>query len=106
MDSVLLLGDRELGTLRQRSVDGYWSYGLFTREPAFSEVATLFERLELAWEGDARTDGSTRDGRDDPLEVQEMVNALGLTVRTASGATQRVRDFKIIRGKYEYKLDV
>lgn len=103
MEAILLLGDRELATLRYRSTDGYWTYGDFAPRSAFLDFAALFERLELAWESDSTSDA--QGGDDDPLEIQEMVNALGLMVRLSSGATYKVRDFKVIKGEYEYKVD-
>lgn len=90
----LVLNGEKLGELEEKGVDMFWIYGVFYPAPDFEKHRELFERLELLWEEDGY----------EATDLLEEINNLNLVVENEQGQHQRIKDFKISEGWYEYRL--
>ena len=106
--TFLMLGNEKLGVLTDTSVDMFWNYGKFHPLPPFEKYKSLFEQLEVEWNKDysehpQNEDSELSEHRNLAYEIQEQVENLGLTVLYSSGKLNKIRDFKIQDGMFEYK---
>ena len=102
---TLLLGDVELGRLEITGGENWWVLGDFFPGERFADHAAPFEEFGSLH---ARLDENDLDDEEYGRlcnragDVQEEINLLDLAVRKSDGTIQRIRDFHILEGRFQY----
>jgi hypothetical protein len=90
---ILYSGEIAIGKLKAVKINEDWVVGRFCSFAEFQNYKQLFSALETAWICEA----------EEYFDYQEKVDALDLFVKTIAGL-QKISDFKIIYGQFEYKI--
>lgn len=82
----LRCGENEIGHVRVDGAENFYVHGRFRAGQKFAEYEPLFTRAYQAWS----------DNAEDPLDILEEVNTLGLyLVDPLTGNASAIRDFQL-----------
>ncbi len=101
----LIIDGEEVGYLEWQGYDMPWDYGRFHPLPAFEKHRGILDRVEALWALTDQADLTDEESEELHRELFDLMEQVDAMVRVGyiGVYANRVRDFKIHGGQFEYK---